>query len=350
MRAAVLHGRDDLRIESVPIPVPGPGEVLLRNQVALTCGTDAKVLRRGYHARMITPPAIFGHEVSGVVEEVGPGIDGLVPGTPVALANSAPCGDCPECVRGRASLCDDLLFWNGAYAEFSLIPARIVRTNLLPHGPGMTHRAAALLEPLACAVRGIEACRIEPGQTVAVVGAGPLGLMLIALARARGARVLAAGRNKTRLARAAALGAVATVSALDDLDLAAALRRHTEGERGPEVVIEAAGTLESAEAAFRAVRKGGLVNLFAGCPAEARISLDLSKLHYEEIGVTASFHHSPASVRTAFALIAEGTIAPEPFVTGEAGLEETPAILRQSGDENRGPKTAILPWGVEPPE
>jgi len=346
MRAAVLHGRDDLRIERVPIPVPGPGEVLLRNRVALTCGTDVKVLRRGYHARMIKPPALFGHEVSGVVEEVGPGVAGLAPGTPVVVANSAPCGACPECLRGRESLCDDLLFWNGAYAEFSHIPARIVRANLLPHRPGMTHRSAALLEPLACAVRGIEACRIEPGQTVAVIGVGPLGLMLIALAKARGARVLAAGRNETRLARAASLGAVATVSGLDDGDLAAALRRHTHGERGPEVVIEAAGTAESTEVAFRAVRKGGLVNLFAGCPADARIDLDPSRLHYDETSVTATFHHTPASVRTAFSMIADGTIDAGLLVTAEATLEEVPRILL-GGHDDRAPKTAILPWGHE---
>jgi L-iditol 2-dehydrogenase len=345
MRAAVLHGRGDVRVETVPLPVPGAGEVLIRNQVALTCGTDVKVFRRGYHARMITPPALFGHEVSGVVEEVGPGVIGVAPGTAVVVANSAPCGVCPYCAEGRASLCDDLLFWNGAYAEFSRIPARLVSANLLPHAPGMTHEGAALLEPLACALRGIEASRIREGQSVAVIGVGPLGLMLVALARARGARVIALGRNRERLERALRLGAADAVSALDEPDPLAALLRRSPDGRGPDVVIEAAGTASTAELALAAVRKGGLVNLFAGCPQDARIALDVGRLHYEEITVTSSFHHTPTSVRGAFSLLAEGRIRPEDFISARAKLEETPEVLRRMAEGTSGLKTAILPWG-----
>ena len=120
MKAAVLHGREDVRVESVPRPRPGPGEVLLRNRVALTCGTDLKVFRRGYHARMIVPPALFGHELAGEVEELGEGVSGLAPGTPVVIANSAPCGACEFCRAGRQSLCDDLLFWNGVQQRFDI--------------------------------------------------------------------------------------------------------------------------------------------------------------------------------------------------------------------------------------
>src|SRR6478752_8735700 len=113
MKAAVLYGREDVRIEQVEVPSLEPGDLLLRTRVALTCGTDAKVFRRGYHARMIVPPAPFGHEVAGVVEAVGPGVVGWEAGADVVAANSAPCGECRPCRRGRASLCDDLLFWNG---------------------------------------------------------------------------------------------------------------------------------------------------------------------------------------------------------------------------------------------
>jgi L-iditol 2-dehydrogenase len=343
MKAAVLHGREDVRIESVPVPAIVGGEVLLRNHVALTCGTDVKVFRRGYHARMIVPPAIFGHEVSGVVEEIGPEVDNVRPGTAVVVANSAPCGLCEYCRKGKPNLCDDLLFWNGAYAEYSRIPARLVQANLVLHPAGMTHRQAAMVEPLACAIRGIGACEIERGQTVAVIGVGALGLMLVALAHRAGATVVALGRNRDRLLRAQALGADETVSTHDEPDLVSALRRRSSGGRGPEVVIEAAGTRETAEAALRAVRKGGLVNLFAGCPADTRLTVDAPRLHYDELTVKSTFHHTPTSVREAVRLVTKGEVDPEAFITGEASLDQVPEVFRRLALAADGLKTAILP-------
>ena len=343
MKAAVLHGREDVRIERVPVPALARGEVLLRNHVALTCGTDVKVFRRGYHARMIVPPAIFGHEVSGVVEEIGAEVEGLKPGSAVVVANSAPCGLCEYCHQGRPNLCDDLLFWNGAYAEYSRIPARLVRANLVLHPAGMTHRQAAMVEPLACAVRGIEACAIEPGQTVAVIGVGALGLMLVALAHRRGATVVALGRNRDRLLRARALGADDAVSTHDEPDLVCALRQRSPDGRGPEIVIEAAGTKETGEAALRAVRKGGLVNLFAGCPADTRLTVDAPRLHYDELTVKSTFHHTPTSVRTALQLVAGGDVDSEAFITDEASLDQVPEVLRRLAYAADGLKTAIMP-------
>jgi len=342
MRAAVLHGKEDVRIERVEVPRLEPGDVLLRTKAALTCGTDAKVFRRGYHARMIAPPTLFGHEVAGVVEAVGPGPHGIEPGARVVAANSAPCGDCEYCRRGRESLCDDLLFWNGAYAELVRIPARVARRNLIRIPEGVSFRDAAMTEPLACVVRGIEDSRIVPQQTVAIVGVGPIGLMLIALARRRGARVVAAGRRAARLATAREMGADALVEAAPGDDLAERLRRESPDARGPHVVIDAAGTPETADAAVRAVRKGGLVNLFAGCPADARISLDPARLHYEEVTITSSFHHTPASLREASRLIYDGHIATSILITGEASLEGLPEILRQMST-GEALKTAILP-------
>ena len=345
MRAAVLHGREDVRIEVVEIPPLEPGEVLLRTRAALTCGTDAKVFRRGYHARMLKPPALFGHELSGVVEEIGPGVDGVEPGARVVVANSAPCGVCGACAEGRESLCDDLLFWNGAYAEFARIPARIVAKNLLALDPGVGFREAAITEPLACVVRGIDASRVEPGRTVAVIGAGPIGLMLLVLARLRGARVVVVGRNERRLQKARELGAQAVVDASRVADVAEPLRQLGRDGRGPDVVIEAAGLAETADAAVRAVRKGGLVNLFAGCPADARLALDAQRLHYEELTLTSSFHHTPASFRAAYRLIADGKLDPGAFITAEAGLEALPEVLNGMAGGGDGLKTAILPWG-----
>src|SRR5438477_1436204 len=178
MKAAVRYGREDVRVEQVEVPSLEHGDVLLRTRVALTCGTDAKVFRRGYHARMIVPPAVFGHEIAGIVEEVAPGVEGLEPGMAVVAANSAPCGDCYYCRHEMPSLCDDLLFWNGAYAEFARIPARVVKKNVLALEEGIGFREAAMIEPLACVIRGVEESWMCPCQAVGVICTGPTGLML----------------------------------------------------------------------------------------------------------------------------------------------------------------------------
>jgi L-iditol 2-dehydrogenase len=334
MKAAVLYGREDVRIEQVEVPRLERGDVLVRTQVALTCGTDAKVFRRGYHAKMIVPPAVFGHESAGIVEDVGPGIAGIPPGTRVVAANSAPCGECHYCVRDMPNLCDDLLFWNGAYAEFVRIPARVVTHNLLPLTEDLSFHDAAMVEPLACVVRGVEESWIGRGQSVAVIGTGPIGLMFVVLARMRGAHVVAAGRRRVRLDKAVEMGAESVVEASPSCDLGDQLRRNSPDQRGYDVVIEAVG---------KAVRKGGVVNLFGGCPADTRIGIDSQRLHYQELTIKSTFHHTPESIRKSFRLIADGHIDPRDFITAEAPLHELPEVLkRMSGGD--GLKTAILPW------
>ena len=145
MKAAILHGREDIRIERVPVPEAGPGELIVSVGAALTCGTDLKVFRRGYHARMIVPPALFGHELAGTVVQAGEGVTGFATGDRVVALNSAPCGHCYFCDRAQENLCDDLLFNNGAYAEFIRIPARIVAKNTLhiPDHVALEHAACA---------------------------------------------------------------------------------------------------------------------------------------------------------------------------------------------------------------
>src|SRR5580765_7394244 len=179
MKAAVLYGKEDVRVEEV-IPAPlKSGEVRIRIEAALTCGTDLKVFKRGYHAKMIVPPAVFGHELAGVISE------SQAPewhiGERVVVANSAPCGECFYCRNNQENLCDDLLFLNGAYAESIVVPARLVAKNLLHLQPGTSFRDAALVEPLACVVQGVEETKLSRGQRVLVVGAGPIGLMFVAL-------------------------------------------------------------------------------------------------------------------------------------------------------------------------
>ena len=344
MRAAVLHGKEDVRLEDLDVPEPGPGEIVVRNEAALTCGTDVKVFRRGYHARMLTPPTVFGHEVSGVVAALGKGVPDALLGARVVVANSAPCGTCRFCQAERENLCDDLIFWNGAYAQYSRIPARIVAKNVFEVAEGVSFRQAAMVEPLACVVRGVFDSGISSGHAVAVVGTGSIGLMFVALARLRGARVVSVGRNPNRLKKAAELGAHGVLDAGDGDELGLRLREESPGGRGFDVVVEAAGQVETAEAAFEAVAKGGLVNLFAGSARGTHVSFDVSRAHYDGLRVVASFHHTPGTIREAHRLVAEGLVDPDRFITHEAPLEDLPAVLQGLARGGDGVKTAILPW------
>ena len=209
MIAAVLYGKENLQIEAVSVPKIEKGDVLVRVQAALTCGTDVKVFRRGYHARMIVPPALFGHELAGDIVAMGSEVKGFHLGQRVVAANSAPCMECFYCKRGNENLCDDLLFNNGAYAEYIRIPARIVERNMYEIPAHVTYQDAALIEPLACVMRGLDETSILPGDTLTVIGLGPIGLMFVRLAKAYGARVIAIGRRKTQLNRAAAIAPAA---------------------------------------------------------------------------------------------------------------------------------------------
>src|SRR5580693_6110548 len=247
MTAAVLYGKERLKIEQVEVPGVGKGDVLVRVRAALTCGTDVKVFRRGYHARMIQPPALFGHELAGDVVAVGAAVErneDFKPGTRVVAANSAPCGTCHFCLRGKENLCSDLLFNNGAYAEYIRIPERIVRTNMYRIPEHVSYQDAALVEPLACVLRGLEETGLGSGDTVAVIGLGPIGLMFVRLAKAvYNARVIAIGRRVTQLERARAMGADEVIVNSDGADVRGPVHEMTGG-RGADVVIEAVGLPE----------------------------------------------------------------------------------------------------------
>lgn len=342
MLAAVLYGKEQLRVEPVAVPTLGEGDLLVRVRVALTCGTDVKVFRRGYHARMIVPPALFGHELAGDVVAVGEAVTRFRPGQRVVAANSAPCLRCYYCRRGVENLCDDLLFNNGAYAEFIRIPARIVELNTYEIPPHIAYQDAALVEPLACVLRGVEETGIRAGDDVAVVGLGPIGLMFVRLAKHSGARVIALGRRVSQLERAAALGADELISTARVSDPAQAVRELTGG-RGADVAIEAVGKPETWELVVRLVRRGGTVNFFGGCPSGSQVALDTSLLHYSEITCKASFHHTPAHVRRALELISQGVITARDFVNREEPLENLLSVLRHLMSHNGHLKTAIIP-------
>jgi L-iditol 2-dehydrogenase len=338
MKAVVLHGREDLRLADIhPHPLQA-GEVRVAIEAALTCGTDLKVFKRGYHAKMISPPAVFGHELAGRICEVGPGVTGWRTGEAVVAGNSAPCGGCRPCQDGRENLCDDLLFLNGAYAESVVIPARIVQKNLLRLKPGTAFADAALSEPLACVALGWEELQARPGQRALVIGSGPIGLMFAALARHGQCTVTLAGRGRERLAAAAKLGAE-VVDITGRNDLAAAVRGACDG--GFDLVIEAVGKAETWEAATRLARKGGKVNLFGGCPAGTQVTLETELLHYSSLTLLSSFHHTPRAMRRALELIETGVVSARDFVTGECALADLPELFRSMSAGNRAVKTRV---------
>jgi len=343
MTAAVLYGKEQLQIETVDVPKIGPGDVLVRVRAALTCGTDVKVFSRGYHARMIVPPALFGHELSGDVVEVGSKVGNFVVGQRVVAANSAPCGECFYCRRSQENLCEDLLFNNGAYAEYIRIPERIVQKNMYEVPAHVGYQDAALAEPLACVLRGLEETGLRPGDTVAIIGLGPIGMMFVRLAKALyGARVIAIGRRRPQLDRAARMGADELVLNAEGADVVGPVREMTGG-RGADVVIEAVGLPEVWELATRLLRRGGVVNFFGGCALGTRVSIDTNLLHYSELTLKASFHHTPALVRKALEAVNRGYISAKDFVNDVEPLTNLLQVMQHLMSHNGHLKTAIIP-------
>jgi L-iditol 2-dehydrogenase len=361
MKAAVLHGKEKIQIEDLAPPALKPGEVRLRIEAALTCGTDLKVFKRGYHAKMIVPPAVFGHELSGVISEIQ-SRTGVAPvsdfkkdknedrrdacptfsvGDRVVVANSAPCGGCFFCKHHQENLCEDLLFLNGAYAESLVVPARLVQKNLLRLRPATAFRDAALTEPLACVVQGVEDLQLRAGQNVLILGAGPIGLMFAALAKNLGCHVTVAGRGEKRLQAAQRLGAENVFEVGKDGDVFAAVRSSAKSEIKFDAVVEAVGRPETWAAAVRLVRKGGAVNFFGGCPSGATVTLDATLIHYSNLTLLASFHHTPRTIRRALAFIEAGVIRAADFVDGECALSALPELFKTMAAGNRAIKTLI---------
>ncbi|HET6220223.1 MAG TPA: zinc-binding dehydrogenase [Acidobacteriaceae bacterium] len=343
MNAAVLYGKEDVRIERVPIPAAGKGEIVIRVHAALTCGTDLKVFRRGYHARMIAPPALFGHELAGVVHETGDGVRGFKPGMRVVALNSAPCGACFWCVRKQENLCEDLLFNNGAYAEYIRVPARIVAKNTLIVPESLPLEHAALTEPLACVVRGLEETGAKRGDSVVVIGAGPIGLMFMHVAQLSGMKVIAVVKRDEQIASATTFGATHVVQTTAVIDAVAAVRGLTPDHRGVDVAIEAVATPLTWQWAVDMVRRGGTVNFFGGCAAGTKVEIDTNRLHYNDITLKASFHHTPAACRKAFDLLASGRFKCSEYITGRAQLSDLETVLRRLKDRSNDIKTAIIP-------
>ena len=320
MRAVVFHGPGDLRFDEIAVPAPARGEVVLRIEAALTCGTDVKTLRRGHPVMIPRVPTVFGHEFAGTVTAVGAGVSRVREGDRLAAANSAPCGECALCLAGRPNLCEDLLFVNGAYGEYIALPPRLVASNVVRLTTATPAVRAAFAEPLACAMLGVERARLETGQTVVVFGHGPLGCLLAMVAASRKCRVIVVGKAGWRLDRVRALRVAECVDATATGDVVADLRAMTTG-RGADVTIDATGRPEVWEQAMAAVGRGGSVVFFGGCAPGTSVQVDTRRTHYEELALVGAFHHTPDLIRQAIEALEAGVVNPDGLVTHTMGLD-----------------------------
>ncbi|MBU7038138.1 MAG: zinc-binding dehydrogenase [Theionarchaea archaeon] len=340
MKVAMFYGPGDVRLEERDIPEIEADEVLVRIRAALTCGTDIKTYRRG-HA-LVPPPSPFGHEYAGDVVAVGERVERVTEGMRIVAANSAPCGHCFYCKRGRESLCENLFFVWGAFAEYIVVPGRIVQKNLLEVPEHVTYEEAALTEPLACVIHGVEASNIQMGDTVVINGAGPIGLFFTALVKQKGARVIQTDLVEERLSVAEQLGADHIINAQEGEEATIHnVKALTEG-RGADIAIEAVGYPKIWETTIKMTRKGGTATLFGGCEKNTTITVDTTSLHYNEITMKGVFHHTPHYIRTALNLLSWGSLDTQVFITEKMPLSRIDETLKKVMAQ-KGVKIALIP-------
>ncbi len=339
MRAALLYGKEDLRVEEVPTPEIGPAEVLLEVRATAVCGTDIRMYRNG--AKGVSPqtPLVPGHELAGVVVKAGREVRGLAEGTPVAVAPNMGCGTCDACVSGNTQLCErDFHAFGinlpGGFAEYVRIPAQAVRQgNLCPIAPELSFTAAALAEPLSCVYNAFLRCDIRPGDRVLIIGAGPIGLMHAKLARAGGAgKVFLNDLSTERLELCRSLEpGLITFSG----EVVRPLMELTGG-RGVEVVITACPAPEAQADALKVAAMNGRVLFFGGLPADrSTVGLDTNLIHYRQLSVSGTTRQSLSQYRRVLRLIEEGVVKVEDLVSAryrlEAVREAFGAVMRGSG-------------------
>lgn len=340
MQAVVYLEPGRIAVQEVSVPQPAPGELLVRVRAATTCGTDLKIYRRGHPK--FPPPFIFGHEFGGDVVAVGEGVRDFQVGMRVTANVFAECGQCYYCQHGQGNLCAHLEYNFGAYAQYHRIPASIVRRTTFEIPPQLSYAEAAVLEPLVTVVRGQRVIGVQPGETVAIIGAGgPIGLLHQQLALLAGAqRVIAIGHKAERLRVAAELGADPIVDATA-LSAEAVVHDLTAG-RGADVVIECAGTATAWQQAISLVRRGGRVLWFGGLPAGSIVAVDAARVHYDAIQLCNSHGGTAEDARQALQYLANGRVKVRPLLTAELPLAETEQALQRMG-RGEAVKVVLLP-------
>jgi L-iditol 2-dehydrogenase len=336
--AAVLTRPGEIELREVAIPEPSDGEILVEVKSSLTCGTDLKAFLRG-HA-LIPMPGPFGHEFSGVVVEKGKRVSKFKVGDAVMAVHSAPCLTCPYCKKKLFNLCESLMSAKvlGAFSEYILVPKHIVRQNVFKKPKGLSFAEAAFLEPLSCVVHGMENLGIKKDDTVFIIGAGPIGLLHLLLAKSKGARVMITGLEEERLKAAKKLGADLS---FDPSQTIKSVRDFTGGI-GADYIFECTGQPDIWEASVEYVRRGGTVVLFGGCKGGAIVRFKAERLHYDEITLRGTFHFTPQDVAKAFGLLRDRKIDTRKLISGTYPLSEIKDVFARlvKGD---GIKYALIP-------
>ncbi|MEP0919492.1 alcohol dehydrogenase catalytic domain-containing protein [Leptolyngbya sp. DQ-M1] len=342
MLAALLYGQEDLRLETVEDPTPAAGEVVIKVGAATTCGTDLKVWRRGGHAKMLNLPTLFGHEAAGEIVAIDNSVTNWKIGDRVVANNSAPCLTCFFCNRQEFSLCTDLSFNNGTFAQYLKIPSAIVQRNLLSIPDHLPDAIAAMTEPLACVLHGVSRSNYKSGDRVVLLGDGAIGLMFVA-AMASNTEFYVFGGNQQRLEIAKKFGAVEAFNYRQIPDLPQLVKELTDGW-GADIVIEATGIPSVWETAIACARPGATVNLFGGCPRDTTISVNTDQLHYNELTLKGVFHNTPEFVRSALDLLASETIPFELLISDRQPLQNLEQVF-QDMKQRKVIKVAIEPNG-----
>lgn len=333
MKAVRYYAPNDIRYEEVKVPELKEGEILVEVKAALTCGTDVKTFKRGHPVLIKNVPSGFGHEFSGVVAKKDDAVSNLEIGDRVVCANSAPCGECFYCQRGEYELCENLNLLNGAYAQYIAVPKKIVEKNTLIIPNNLNFASAAFSEPLSNVIHGMAKTPIKEGDTVGVVGIGPIGLMFSKLAKLKGAKVIAMGRNPLKLRLAHEFANADVVIDLKKYpDPKEIILSHTKENRGLDFAIECVGLPEIWEQMFSIVRKGGYVHLFGGCASGTSVNIDTRRLHYDEVKIISSFHHTPKYFKEALDMIASGKIDVEKLITKRMDMKYAKKAIEMHRD------------------
>ena len=337
MLAAVYHGPNDLRLEEVPVPEIGTGELLVKVLSASICGTDLRILHgkhRMYPAGTVRVP---GHEVVGTIAEVGEGLTGYQVGQKVFCAPNTGCGHCQQCITGNNNLCANYdaigVTSDGGFAEYVRIPANSVQQgNVIPVGENVDPAVAALMEPFACVVRGQNALHIQAGEVVLIIGAGPIGVMHTKLAKARGAgRVIVSEPIPDRAAQAGHMGADVVVNPTTE-DVGAVLRQESGG-RGADVIIVAAPVHAAQEATLQLAAIGGRINFFGGLPKDRpHITIDSNLIHYKELILTGTTACSTADCWQAAQIVNSGLVDLSDIVSQRFPLRDAAAAFAAAED------------------
>ncbi len=346
MRGFVYRGPGvPAELTDLPTPEPGRGEVLVRVGANTVCGTDLRILR-GEKSKGVNLGVVLGHEWAGHVEAVGEGVSGFAAGDLVSMPPSVCCGVCGPCQRGQEHLCEDVHLVgydiNGGLAEYMLIPREAIDRNQLVKASGDLEPAQlALAEPISCCLNGMDNYRVEVGDVVVILGAGPIGLIHLQLAQIAGAReVVVSDPSATRRSTAEALGATVTVDPTS-ADLPAIVKSLTAGE-GADVTVLCIGRPELVNDALNLVRKRGRVSIFAGLAGEGWSNIAANLIHYRELTVVGASNSGRASFVRAVRLIESGAIDTKALITHTFGLSKaTEAIEFVASGE--GIKVAVVP-------